>query len=508
MAVQSFTLMQATAQDISIIQRIHIVNAYAMRDRDITVRELLVRRWPELLIITAFFVVLVLLDISTNSPLKFILGGGWLAKTIMLDITISLATFNKVHRMLNTGEHALTWVWRALVSTNVATSAKTTGDNQGMTRQVVRAWLFMTISVFCAIVVYIVAWFFVRDTDLCSQEAIKQVALHNRATKKYLGQVTKTGIVMNTQLPTQTTAEAASINAADLVLSLAVIVLQSLNLTRAKSFFAKKSLGLWLSGGCLRLYSDAETPTIWALGRVEDLIVLTQTYLQVIVILQRLHMVNAHAVGASAVTLCEFLVLRRAEIFWTLGYIVMFFFMAYFTTNRAAYLAGTVWGLGMIFLDVAIAVISVSKVHRMLNTSQTALSWYWESIRRKQPKPAATTSGLTLQRSSISDNTSTIVQSWTLMILAIVASASMYVVAWYALDDSPLWYPVLRIAWLFMSVWQRGSLLYIEAIRQVGMLNRVNKQYLGTATKTGIAYETETERQKPTAVSFQFVQRE
>ncbi|KAL7753282.1 hypothetical protein RI367_001057 [Sorochytrium milnesiophthora] len=305
----------------------------------------------------------------------------------------------------------------------------------------------------------------------------------------------------------------------DLILSVGIVVVQLHNIRCALRCFELKSLGKGLStlhiaafgfgalGGvvsiamCIpRLLQDERPDTRVAMTHVSDTLVVLQTYFHAIVVLQRIHIVNAYAFSNESID-CRMLFLRWwPELVWSAGLCAMIFLdFAYYSTTPA-YTAAVLWLMTLTIMDITISAVTFSKVHRMLNTKQTIWDWFRGSVRSQTSQPTtavARSRGVsTGSRGDIpllaTNSSQRVVRAWLLVLLSIMSSGIFYLCAWWFGSTSDLWLPLYRASWLCGSVWQRGCLSYIEAIKQVALQNRVSKQYLGSTTRTGIAYETRT----------------
>ncbi|KAL7751633.1 hypothetical protein RI367_003099 [Sorochytrium milnesiophthora] len=299
---------------------------------------------------------------------------------------------------------------------------------------------------------------------------------------------------------------------ATVVLSSGVVVAQALNVHRGRLFFSKKSLGKWIAGaqiasftcgilgglvscayGVVSICGQGTDDGREMTNRCTDVGMLMQTYLHAIVIIQRVHIVNVYDLESHVVTVLELLRKRFAEMVWTVLVVVAMWLVLMYHTTSIAHVTATCWLFSIAVMDVTIAFVTIRKVHRMLNTQQKTVVWFWRSLVR------ASDSHRTLARSTAarlsadkggSEAAGNVVRSWTLLTLGVFTSGAIYVVGWTCLHSTPLWIPAVDLAWIFGSVWQRGSLMYIDAIRQVAMDNRASKQFLGTATHTGILVES------------------
>ncbi|KAL7747147.1 hypothetical protein RI367_007507 [Sorochytrium milnesiophthora] len=516
-------IFQTYFQGIVILQRVHIVNAYIVDADAITVQELFRKRWPEATLTLAGVGVAAVQFIGISRAVNHLLSLAWIAGIIALDVTLSITTFNKVHRMLNTSQTAVSWAWNALRSrpslaassmpsvdsAPSSQSAKNLRDGR-VSQRIVSAWTLLTLSIFCAALLYLVSWLVFANNEYMNVimyqlawifgsiwqrgglfyiEAVKIVAMQNRASKQYIGTLTRTGIRI------------------DIVLSVVIIVLQLVNVHSARQFLRQKTLSSWLInaytasflfgavGGALSLIQTG-LRLVGLLGMTQEdtlsllvsLAILVQTYFQGVVILQRPHIVNAYRVDSDAITLLELLRKRWPEVVLSVAGVciiaVQFIPAISFELNSELSMA---WLAGIIALDVVLSITTFNKVHRMLNTHQTALSWAWHALRSRRSTVAGSLARQSTSKLNDGQASWRVVSAWVLLTLSIVCAALIYLASWLAFPDDPyLSYTAYQLAWIFGSVWQRGGLFYLEAVRIVAMQNRASKQYLGTLTRTGI----------------------
>ncbi|KAL7752052.1 hypothetical protein RI367_002581 [Sorochytrium milnesiophthora] len=119
----------------------------------------------------------------------------------------------------------------------------------------------------------------------------------------------------------------------DIALSACIIVAQLSNIATAYTFYSKRSLAEWMGSahvasfafgaiggvfcvilalarmGILDMYTAQDT-----FSRINNGFIVCQTYLQAIVIVQKVHLVNAHALGSDAITMHELLAKRYPEL--------------------------------------------------------------------------------------------------------------------------------------------------------------------------------------------------
>ncbi|KAL7746732.1 DNA replication protein psf2 [Sorochytrium milnesiophthora] len=299
--------------------------------------------------------------------------------------------------------------------------------------------------------------------------------------------------------------------AIELILGLAVAGVQLFNIRYAIQFLQRKSLGPWLSfaqiasSGCgvlsaffwlamtvVCLTTDPINRALYVeLRRVAVFALILQLYFHVIVVIQRVHIVNAYVFTDRAID-CRLVLMRRyPEILWTLALVGMLYVNITYFLTPTAYLANTIWQFSMMAVDITLALSTFNKVHRMLNTQRSTLVWYKETLRAAMASSSTVLpSGRPEQRPQLTGfsraSIATVVRSWTIMILSQLCSITLYIAFWKVAGDPDLTIAFLYAALLTVSLSQRSSLLYIEAIKQVAMQNRVSKQYLGSTTKTGI----------------------
>ncbi|KAL7753284.1 hypothetical protein RI367_001059 [Sorochytrium milnesiophthora] len=640
-SVTFFLIMQISLQAIVIIQRIHIVNAYVMDADAFTCTTLLIRRWPEILWTLGTAGMISIAMLFPWSLIEYVAATVWLSFVVCMDLCITFITFNKVHRMLNTGQTALRWlytVWfppkpssprpspassmpsaTAGTSTMAASPFKQPSKLDSLqqrvlantaTRKIVRAWSLMTLSILGAIVLFFIAWYVVGGAEawlpifrlswifgciwqrgsLMYIEAIKQVAITNRINKQYMGTITQTGIVYDHTDTTNPPSAAAPrrqgwffMNAGtlrppaqtdgsidplstdtpsflfwcfvvDFILSCGVVVAQSLNIQRARQFFAQKSLGAGLVaahiagfsfgiiGGivsvayCCVHFNNLYYPySRRGLDQTIESSLQMQAFFQALIIVQRVHIVNAYKVDTDVITLQELLTKRWPEGILCLVNVGCLFAINAYGGTDVEYSCATGWLVFIVLLDLTVSLATFNKVHRMLNTGERAISWYWKALlpesysgtllRSKHARKTALTasntptihtqtdSGDASNKGSTAKIASTpgpsagmslatrkVVRSWSLMTMGIIMAALVFIFSWIFVSHSQAYVVGFRLCWLLGCIWQRGGLLYIEAIRQVALTNRASKQYLGAVTATGIAYNTQAPRQAATII--------
>ncbi|KAL7751632.1 hypothetical protein RI367_003098 [Sorochytrium milnesiophthora] len=225
------------------------------------------------------------------------------------------------------------------------------------------------------------------------------------------------------------------------------------------------------------------------LDQVSAVLTVQQSYFQAILILQRVHIINAYAIGADAVTFTELLARRWPEIVVSVASVTVSVLTIAFKTQAllsVAVLAALLWIVVITVMDVVVSITTFNKLHRMLNTQQTAVQWYWQGLRGSRWHNSSSSSR---RLNAIDGATTRLIRSWTVNMLAVLIAVLVYAVGWYLCHGTDEWIPFMRMSWLLGAIWQRGSMLYIEAIKQVALRNRATKQYLGSATHTGIALE-------------------
>ncbi|KAL7752053.1 hypothetical protein RI367_002582 [Sorochytrium milnesiophthora] len=178
------------------------------------------------------------------------------------------------------------------------------------------------------------------------------------------------------------------------------------------------------------------------------------------------------------------------------------------TVDTVMYLTVTVWMATIIVMDVVLSMVSLSKVHRMLNTGEQVMTWMLRVLFTGRSARASAPPAIIIHRPSTQTTSSStfalagakiprIVREWTAVMLAICGAVGLHAVAFNVLYYSPLYYPTFRLAWLFGAFWQRGSLMYIELVRQVAYSNRSKKQYMGSVTNTGIVFSLSNNQKIP-----------
>ncbi|KAL7750337.1 hypothetical protein RI367_004109 [Sorochytrium milnesiophthora] len=240
-----------------------------------------------------------------------------------------------------------------------------------------------------------------------------------------------------------------------------------------------------------------------------------QMYLQAIVIIQRVHIVNAYEIGGDAITVAELLRKRWPELVCTAVTGAMMAIEGTDSTLIVKVTAGVLWLASIIILDVVLSLVTFNKVHRMLNTRMNAFTWAWHALQttnvstflsarpstmrldmvRSSPKRTGSSSVATAPREHVGgreDLSGCIVRAWLILTFSIVSAAFVYFIGYTfcSYNESLITFHLAWASAMFGSIWQRGSMLYIEAIKHVAMSNRTSKQYLGTMTKTGIAFNT------------------
>ncbi|KAL7748574.1 hypothetical protein RI367_005985 [Sorochytrium milnesiophthora] len=226
-----------------------------------------------------------------------------------------------------------------------------------------------------------------------------------------------------------------------------------------------------------------------------NVIQVVQTYFQAIVLVQRVHIVNAYKIDGAPITICEVLAKRWPEALMTLWLLLFllnqFTSVVSFSINYIAFSGMAV----IVMSDLGISYYTLSKVHRMLNTQMTVSRWAWTGLTYR-PHVLRSTASLSDEGDKAAIRR--ILRSWILQNVSLVLACFLLSIAW--ITDSLFTYMLFTNSGLLCgSLWQRGTVLYIEAIRHVLLSNRRSKQYLGTATKTGI--QLNTGAQKSTAVS-------
>ncbi|KAL7751190.1 hypothetical protein RI367_003396 [Sorochytrium milnesiophthora] len=318
----------------------------------------------------------------------------------------------------------------------------------------------------------------------------------------------------------------------DLAFSVGIVVTQSFNIRRTQQFFSKvKSFSAWLTaihmcgfvsgvvGGAVCIAYAAlhlgdihyAQSRVWIDQAMETCVTL-QFAFQAVAIVQRVHIVNKYAVDNEVITLREFVRKRWPELglgVWTVAVLTVIYV---YGGSALEYEAGVGSLLLVIVLDLGVSLATFNKVHRMLNTGERTLSWYMRAL---LPLPSQATldragsvaSNNTNNSSSniapgrtghaMSADTRRVLRSWTMMTVGVISSALIFFFAWLFLTRSQAWVTAFRLFWLAGCIWQRGSLLYIDAIRHVAISNRASKRYLGTMTTTGIVFDTIKRRTSP-----------
>ncbi|KAL7748938.1 hypothetical protein RI367_005586 [Sorochytrium milnesiophthora] len=295
--------------------------------------------------------------------------------------------------------------------------------------------------------------------------------------------------------------------AGNIALCICILVIHAHSCWTARRAFRRRSLSAWLSSTCLASFLSGATGALVTLfGDLLQLAgspayqtlapsligwiatcVLLQMYLQAIVILQRVHLVNAYKIDSTAITLHEFLIKRWPELVVTALAIALAAMAAIPVDPKYTVPASIAWLLFIIAMDLVLSVLTVNKVHRMLNTKEDAVSWAWSALRPRRHPPA--TPGQPTANDDRDSNVRRFVRTWLLLTCSILFTAVAYTLSW--VQSNPYIYtPVIRLAWVCASVWQRGTMLHMEVVKHILLANRKSKQFLGTATKSGIQTNT------------------
>ncbi|KAL7748937.1 hypothetical protein RI367_005585 [Sorochytrium milnesiophthora] len=340
-------------------------------------------------------------------------------------------------------------------------------------------------------------------------------------------------------------------------LGLGLLALHTVNFVSVRKVYQQKSLSPWLTRASV-------ASVVWGLiGAVEVVVVdivelithviplggpglffmlcsILQFYFQAIVILQRVHMVNAYKVDTDVITFSELITKRWPELLYTVGLAaVLIVGLSPQSSFQLIAAAGLLWLLCIIFMDFFLSYYTLSKVHKMLNTKQSVLSWAVSSLRAKPEGTAAAAAAaslparLSLARPSSanpslarpssahpslarpssanpslsrpasnrpssagseeaaiakSKNNHTarrLVKTWILVMAAITCSIVIYILSWLS-TNSTLYGPLTRLSLICMALWQRGTLLHLDAVKHIILANRAGKRFLGRATATGI----------------------
>ncbi|KAL7749273.1 hypothetical protein RI367_005425 [Sorochytrium milnesiophthora] len=466
--------VQTYLQAIVIVQRLHIVNSYKIEaESAITLGEVLHKRRLELIWTVTGFAVITLRMSPLGAWAIYIPAFAWLLSIIIMDMVLSVVTLNKVHRMLNTHHNTWSWAWRALRPGQCSTASLKAPNSaaqplaqeiDAIGRRIVRVWSLLTASIICAAGIYVIsvlertkpwhyplfhlAWIFGslwQRSNMLYVEAVRHIMLTNRRSKQFLGKETKTGI---------------QLAVTDFAFSGALSIVQDI----------------------IQPLAAAPTYNFWVL--LQDLAVLLQTYFQALVIVQRLHIVNAYKIDSHAITAAEFLSKRWLELVWTIFGIIVTSIRLSYPGPWAVYASAVVWLLSIIVMDIMLSISTLNKVHRMLNTQQDTWSWARQALRIRQGTPARASITQPVAH-DVDDNTRRLVQAWTLLTASIVCAAGIYLAS-VLQRSTPLHLPLFHLAWVFGCLWQRNAMLYVEAVKHVMVTNRRSKQFVGTATKTGI----------------------
>ncbi|KAL7748240.1 hypothetical protein RI367_006426 [Sorochytrium milnesiophthora] len=269
----------------------------------------------------------------------------------------------------------------------------------------------------------------------------------------------------------------------DTVFAICIPVMQCSNIRQALQNFGKNALRRWqslmylatfsfgvLSGiitvamSVSRLMSNT-LPNIVAWNHANEFFSHFQLYLQAIIIVQRLHLVRVipDSLGYANATL-DVLVRRLPEIFWSVLAAVLYYIFFAYKDTPVAYAAATAWASIIFASDILISLITFNRIHSMLNTNQKAVEWYLSVLRSPDTPPED------VKDKKSYTSTRAIVWAWTLMMIALVLGVVIFVFCWTCLATSPAWYPGYRLAWVLITLWQRGGLMYIQAIKHVQSL--------------------------------------
>ncbi|KAL7748790.1 hypothetical protein RI367_005703 [Sorochytrium milnesiophthora] len=287
----------------------------------------------------------------------------------------------------------------------------------------------------------------------------------------------------------------------DMFFSVVIVAVQLSNIHFALSNFGQKALqrlqslayivsfASGIASACLafgmsipRLIGTGNAVTLAIPIRANDLVNTVQMYLQVIVIIQRLHIINFIRLGHSTPGIRGKIAHRWLEIVWTVIAIAMCYVCTVYHAQLLEYYAATVWLVSVFLMDLVVSLITFERMLRMLNTNQKTWQWYWATlwlqdeptslsdkvqVNKTQTLSIKTQSAGRRKNMNTAKSKRMVVRSWTLVMLSLIMGTSFFLLAWCGYPDSDVFYAPYRVAWMFVCIWQRGGLLYFAAIKQV-----------------------------------------
>ncbi|KAL7748789.1 hypothetical protein RI367_005702 [Sorochytrium milnesiophthora] len=296
---------------------------------------------------------------------------------------------------------------------------------------------------------------------------------------------------LNVQLeftPKMVSQQLQAVYVLDMVFSTLIKALQRLQSLAYIVSFASGIVSACLTFGMSipRITDTGNAVTLATPIRINDFVNILQLYLQGMVIIQRLHIINYVRFGHSAEGILGDIAHRWMEILWSLVAIMMCYVAIAWHAQSLAYYAGTLWLVSVFLMDLVVSLITFGRMLRMLNNTQNSWQWYWTTLRSKddptqlpdkvQVDKSQTLSGKGQSAGGKRIKTSLrskrmVVRTWTLVMLSLIMGGSFFLFAWCGYPDSDVFYAPYRVAWVFVSIWQRGGLLYFQAIKHVQTTN-------------------------------------
>ncbi|KAL7750338.1 hypothetical protein RI367_004110 [Sorochytrium milnesiophthora] len=290
----------------------------------------------------------------------------------------------------------------------------------------------------------------------------------------------------------------------DAIFSVGLVVIETLNIGCARQFLSEKSLGVWLAGShvvsfacgglgglvsishCVLTLTRSRPASLLNDIHMTALVLLVvQSYVQSIVILQRLRFVNMDSEDWDSTrsrdkTIWRLVRRKWPEVLFTAGFIATFRIIVGRPSPLVEVATASTWFSSVVFLDIAISLVTLRRLHPLLDNTQPLWTWCRATLRSPQPAPQ---SGHSRADYDCKLNGWRAVRAWTALMVAVASSCLIYVIGFYIFDTTPPWFVFFRLSWILSAAWQRASLEYIDAIKQIVMLKMQKQQRAASLAK-------------------------
>ncbi|KAL7748610.1 hypothetical protein RI367_006021 [Sorochytrium milnesiophthora] len=221
--------------------------------------------------------------------------------------------------------------------------------------------------------------------------------------------------------------------------------------------------------------NDLPNTSLWNYLRT---LLMLQGYFHAVVIVQRLHIVNAYKIDSSIITWREFMSRWWPELALT-AWLVSSIVVLWLPSMPFSIDCIGLFGLAaIIVIDFCISYYSLSKVHRMLNTRTTVTRWAWAAVTYRPPALGPLPSLADVADRADKLTIRRILRTWILLVGSVACACGFLSIAWTQQG--------VFASLLFTNPAMRGTMLYVEAVKHVMLENRKSKQYLGKTTRSGI----------------------